>query len=69
MIGRYYVWDDLNCEESDARLIEAQGYMAAAEKYAEEDLDGLTDGPYQNPHPIRVRPEGRPSVRYYVERW
>lgn len=51
----YRVWDKINSHEEHADEIEADSPEAAAEKYAEDDVDGGSDGIYVNGHVLCVR--------------
>jgi hypothetical protein len=60
----FRVWDEINSEESEARVIEASTPEEAARRYADEDVDGWTDGLYHDhSHPIVVTSDGG------LERW
>jgi hypothetical protein len=55
----YRVWDKINSDEEHAEEVEANSPEEAAERYAEDDVDGNIDGIYVNGHVLRVRdPEG-----------
>lgn len=50
----YHVWDAINESRDNPDQIEAVDEQQAAIKYAEEDVDGNTDGVYNGGHPIAV---------------
>jgi len=50
----YKVWDKLNGSRETAHDIEAFDAQSAAEQYADEDVDGHTDGLYADRHDICV---------------
>ena len=50
----YKVWDKLNGSRETAHDIEAYDAQSAAEKYADEDVDGHIEGLYADCHPICV---------------
>ena len=45
-LERFVVWDECNSSEEHALKIDAWCAVDAAEKYAEEDVDGNCDGIY-----------------------
>lgn len=56
---KYKVWNTKYETEEDAQVIETDDPAYAAEIYADDDCDGLSEGSYQKPEPINVRdPEG-----------
>lgn len=60
-MNTYLVWDELNDSEETASEIEGMDPADAAENYAEQDVDGQTDGIYcgPTPKPISVKsPDG-----------
>lgn len=65
----YRVWDKINGERDEAKIIEAVDFRAAALAYAEDDGDGWTDGLYQGcAHPIVVeREQDGMTLVYEVE--
>lgn len=67
--GRFLVWDALNGdgdEDGEHRFIDADTPSEAAEAYAEQDRDGLTDGLYTTAHPIVVREPNGIEHRFNV---
>lgn len=55
MLIKYLVWDK-DARKEHASTIEAYGAIEAAEKYAEEDVDGSIDGAYSgNGHSLMVQ--------------
>ena len=67
--GRFRVWDALNGdgdEDGEHRFIDADTPSEAAEAYAEQDRDGLTDGLYTTAHPIVVREPNGIEHRFNV---
>ncbi len=54
-MAQFKVWDAINAEESDAKVLEAYDAEEAATLFAEDDDDGQADGLYQSEHPICVR--------------
>lgn len=55
----FLVWDEFNSDRDSAWHIEAYDSESAAEKYAEEDVDGSIDGIYSGGHTVMVEdPEG-----------
>ncbi|NIR30243.1 MAG: hypothetical protein GWN84_13220 [Gammaproteobacteria bacterium] len=61
---KYRVWDKLNGSRESAVEIEAGSAYEAAEKYAEQDVDGKTDGCYTRRNmPIHsLRADGHPVI-------
>ena len=51
----YLVWDEINGSEEDAEEVYGPAAFDAAERYAEDDVDGQTDGIYASGHPVCVR--------------
>lgn len=55
MPTRFRVWDKLNETEKEAREIDSDSPEAAAETYAEQDVDGQIGCIYEDGHALMVK--------------